>query len=115
MHYFLLYAQEVLGIRQDITVICFALLQTNWYVDYISIARGRREGIKLSIPPERYHSKDLELVKLVDAIDTVLISDAIKSFARDYSINFDDQLRVSNLIIKTGLSENDQIVLSKKS
>lgn len=68
--YPLWYCQEVEGIRKDVRVVVMPYLQAEWYIGQLRRKIYSNDGLKMSIPLEKYQSGQLDYVYIVPRIDT---------------------------------------------
>lgn len=84
--YPLWYCQEVEGIRKDVRVVVMPYLQAEWYIQQLRRKIYQNEGLKMTIPLEKYQSGQLDYVYVVPKIDTEQpLTDILNFVASDSS------------------------------
>ena len=84
--YPLWYCQEVEGIRRDVRVVVMPYLSAEWYIAQIQRKIYNNEGLKMSVPLEKYQSGQLDYVYVVPKIETEqLFSDVLEFVSSDFS------------------------------
>ena len=78
--YPLWYCQEVEGIRQDVRVIVMPYLNAGWYMAQINRKIYENEGVKLSVPVEKYTSGEMDYLPIVPRIKTEQDLDKVLGF-----------------------------------
>ena len=68
--YPLWYCQEVEGIRKDVRVVVMPYLQVEWYIAQLQRKIYTNEGLKMSIPLEKYQSEIGNYVYVVPKLET---------------------------------------------
>ena len=68
--YPLWYCQEVEGIRKDVRVVVMPYLQAEWYIQQLQRKIYQNEGLKMTIPLDKYQSGQLDYVYVVPKIET---------------------------------------------
>ncbi|HKJ44090.1 MAG TPA: DUF2723 domain-containing protein, partial [Sunxiuqinia sp.] len=63
--YPLWYCQEVEGIRQDVRVVVMPYLSAGWYMEQIHHKIYENEGVRLSIPVEKYALGDMDYLPVI--------------------------------------------------
>ena len=66
--YPLWYCQEVEGIRKDVRVVVMPYLQAEWYIQQLQQKAYQNEGLKMTIPLEKYQTGQLDYVYVVPKI-----------------------------------------------
>ncbi|MDE6695993.1 MAG: DUF2723 domain-containing protein [Muribaculaceae bacterium] len=78
------FAQEVMGVRRDVTVICNAYLGSDWYVRQLMIPRYGYEGLRMTAKEGDIALGNYNMVRFPSAFsDTVLAIDALKDLYSD--------------------------------
>lgn len=84
--YPLWYCQEVEGIRKDVRVVVMPYLQAEWYIQQLRRKIYQNEGLKMTIPLEKYQSGQLDYVYVVPKIETEqALTDILEFVASDSS------------------------------
>ena len=82
--YPLWYCQEVEGIRKDVRVVVMPYLQAEWYIQQLQQKTYQNDGLKMTIPLEKYQTGQLDYVYVVPKIDTEqCLDDVLKFVASD--------------------------------
>ncbi len=66
--YPLWYCQEVEGIRQDVRIIVMPYLNAGWYMKQISRRIYENDGVKLSVPVEKYSLGEVDYLPVIPRI-----------------------------------------------
>jgi hypothetical protein len=92
--YPLWYCQEVEGIRKDVRVVVMPYLQAEWYIGQLQRKIYQNEGLKMTIPLEKYQSGQVDYVYVVPKIATEQsLTDVLDFVASDSS---ETKLQVGN-------------------
>ena len=84
--YPLWYCQEVEGIRKDVRIVVMPYLQAEWYIEQLRRKVYQNEGLKMTVPLEKYQSGNLNYVYVVPKIETEQsFSDVLEFVASDSS------------------------------
>jgi len=68
--YPLWYCQEVEGIRKDVRLVVMPYLQTEWYIAQLRRKVYENEGLKMTIPLEKYQTGEIDYLYVVPKIET---------------------------------------------
>ncbi len=92
--YPLWYCQEVEGIRKDVRVVVMPYLQAEWYIGQLQRKIYQNEGLKMTIPLDKYQSGQVDYVYVVPKIETEQsLTDVLQFVASDSS---QTKLQLSN-------------------
>lgn len=84
--YPLWYCQEVEGIRRDVRVVVMPYLSAEWYIAQVQRKIYNNDGLKMSVPLEKYQSGQLDYVYVVPQIETEQrFADVLEFVASDSS------------------------------
>lgn len=68
--YPLWYCQEVEDIRKDVRLVVMPYLQTEWYIAQLQRKIYENEGLKMTIPLEKYQTGEIDYLYVVPKIET---------------------------------------------
>lgn len=78
------FAQEVMGVRRDVTVVCNAYLGSDWYVRQLMIPRYEHDGLRMTATEGDIALGNFNLVRFPSAVtDTVTAVDALRALYAD--------------------------------
>ena len=84
--YPLWYCQEVEGIRRDVRVVVMPYLSAEWYIAQVQRKIYHNDGLKMSVPLEKYQSGQLDYVYVVPRIEAEQrFADVLEFVASDSS------------------------------
>lgn len=84
--YPLWYCQEVEGIRRDVRVVVMPYLSAEWYIAQVQRKIYHNDGLKMSVPLEKYQSGQLDYVYVVPRIEAEQrFTDVLEFVASDSS------------------------------
>lgn len=85
--YPLWYCQEVEGIRRDVRVVVMPYLVAEWYIKQLRRKIYQNEGLKMTVPVEKYQTGKLDYVYVVPKIKTEQgLADILEFVASDSSL-----------------------------
>ncbi len=80
------FAQEVMGVRRDVTVVCNAYLGSDWYVRQLMIPRYGYEGLRMTAKEGDIALGNYNMMRFPSALsDTVPALEALKDLYADMS------------------------------
>lgn len=91
--YPLWYCQEVEGIRQDVRVVVMPYLNAGWYMEQIHHKIYNNEGVKLSVPVEKYASGKIDYLPVIPRLKSEPDMDQVLDFVANDSSQTKVQLR----------------------
>lgn len=75
------FAQEVMGVRRDVTVVCNAYLGSDWYVRQLMVPRYETDGLRMMAREEDIALGNFNLVRFPSASsDTLPALEALRAF-----------------------------------
>jgi len=77
--------QEVEGIRKDVRIVVMPYLQAEWYIGQLRRKIYQNEGLKMTIPLEKYQTGELDYVYVVPKIDTEQSMEDVLNFVANDS------------------------------
>jgi hypothetical protein len=83
--YPLWYCQEVEGIRQDVRIVVMPYLNAGWYMKQIHHKIYENEGVKLTIPVEKYSKGEVDYLPIVPRISKEQAIDKVLDFVANDS------------------------------
>lgn len=85
--YPLWYCQEVEGIRRDVRIVVMPYLQAEWYIKQLHRKVYQNEGLKMTIPIEKYQTSELDNVYVVPKIKSEpSLMDVLEFLSSDSSL-----------------------------
>lgn len=91
--YPLWYCQEVEGIRQDVRVIVMPYLSAGWYIEQIHHKIYNNEGVRLSIPVDKYASGNMDYLPVIPRLKSEPNLDQVLGFVANDSTQTKVQLQ----------------------
>lgn len=80
------FAQEAMGIRRDVTVVCLSFLGSEWYVEQLMTPRYGHEGLRMTATAGDIALGNYNLFRFPSSdADTMPATDALRAFYRDMS------------------------------
>lgn len=83
--YPLWYCQEVEGIRRDVRVVVMPYLNAGWYMRQLNRAIQGNNGLKLTVPAEKYETGDVDYLPVVPRISDQAAWQTVLGFVADDS------------------------------
>lgn len=75
------YAQEVLGVRRDVRIICLSLFRGDWYIDQAKKQQYTSDPLPISLTHWQYRDGTRDYMNLFeDSQDTMNLSDVVRRF-----------------------------------
>ena len=96
--YPLWYCQEVEGIRQDVRVVVMPYLNAGWYMEQIHHKIYDNEGVKLSVPVEKYASGKVDYLPVIPRLKTEPDIDKVLDFVANDSSQTKVDLRFGDQV-----------------
>lgn len=85
------YAQEVEGIRRDVTIVLMPYLSADWYVNQMRLPAYEREGLQMSIAQDKYIAGKRAALPIIDRVDSSI--DALQ--ALNFVASDDQRVKVA--------------------
>lgn len=77
------YAQEVLGIRRDVRIICLSLLRSDWYIDQAKRKQYTSDALPISMNHWQYRDGTRDYVYFDEPEDTIDIAETVRYFSSE--------------------------------
>ncbi|HTL82243.1 MAG TPA: DUF2723 domain-containing protein [Bacteroidia bacterium] len=78
------YAQEVLGIRRDVRIVCLSLLRSDWYIDQMKTKNYESDPLPISMTHWQYREGTRDYLNiLAESLDTMDLNTVVKNFSSE--------------------------------
>lgn len=77
------YAQEVLGVRKDVRIICLSLFRSDWYIDQAKRKQYDADALPISMKSWQYREGTRDWLSIDVSNDTMLLGNVVDFFSTD--------------------------------